>query len=258
MRLIYLENILTAFIISEIYLLCTFKVSALQCVKAAGSECKCVIEDTGRYIDLAPIAQMSQSYKAQSAEFTYEWEPCTLSGFTCASHYVSVCQRATNDPTKWVYAAGGPSSTFDLTKDPPTISYTSISDITRTTIISLTCNGNGGTPSFGLINEGTNGIYTFNLQSKYACIFEPSGPTEGPEIHVSVGLSVGSILLIICLIFVILYIAGGSGFNLFYRHNSGVAQVLPNTPFWLMLPGLIKDGCLFIVCKGGSSSYQKV
>jgi len=249
LHLISRKGSLTVFIILHLYvIICSFKASAQVCVKTPGLECKCVIEDSNRYIDLTPISEIAQSYFAESTRFKYQWNPCTISGFTCAKTSTAVCQRLKSDPTNYVYAAGDPTSTFDVTKTPPTISYTSKSDITRTSIISLTCSENAGTPSFTLTNEGEQGMYTFELQSKYACIREPSAS----------GLSAGSILLIIFLILVILYIVGGVCFNLFYRHNSGAAQVLPNTQFWSSLPGLIKEGCLFIVCKGGSSGYQKV
>lgn len=43
---------------------------------------------------------------------------------------------------------------------------------------------------------------------------------------------------------IVLYIVGGVLFQKYYRHESGW-DLIPNREFWMALPGLVKDGCVY-------------
>ncbi|ELU17815.1 hypothetical protein CAPTEDRAFT_194949 [Capitella teleta] len=90
----------------------------------------------------------------------------------------------------------------------------------------------------------------FKLTSKYACPRPSSGG----------GLSAGSILLITATVLLVAYLSVGIVFNVVKNGASG-ADVVPNKDWWLALPGLAKDGGLFVVQKirgGKSTEYDKV
>ena len=42
----------------------------------------------------------------------------------------------------------------------------------------------------------------------------------------------------------VLYFVGGALFNRFWRGHTGY-ELIPNKDFWVMLPGLVKDGNVF-------------
>jgi hypothetical protein len=67
-------------------------------------------------------------------------------------------------------------------------------------------------------------------------------------------LSVLSSLFVLVAVYV-----GGILFNKYYRKMEG-REVVPNVAFWADLPGLVKDGAMFIVNKarGRDSSYSQV
>eukprot|EP01120_Amphizonella_sp_Union-15-10_P014217 TRINITY_DN6821_c0_g1_i2.p1 TRINITY_DN6821_c0_g1~~TRINITY_DN6821_c0_g1_i2.p1 ORF type:complete len:223 (+),score=29.64 TRINITY_DN6821_c0_g1_i2:215-883(+) len=66
---------------------------------------------------------------------------------------------------------------------------------------------------------------------------------------VSSGTSLGTILLILLFVVIIVYIISGILFNKFKKGESGMSLV-PNLEFWKQLPGLVKDGALFIWSRG--------
>nr|XP_039260122.1 cln5-like protein 1 [Styela clava] len=67
------------------------------------------------------------------------------------------------------------------------------------------------------------------------------------------GLSGGSIFLIIFFVVLFIYFIGGIIFRKITTDAAG-SELIPNKEFWSSLPGLIKDGVMFLVykCKGES------
>jgi len=108
-----------------------------------------------------------------------------------------------------------------------------------------------GAPNFEV--ETPKLFYNFAWASKVAC---PSGnvPTpNGPG-----GLSGGSIFLILLLCLVVVYVAAGITFNVVKKKATG-KEIIPNVEFWGSIPGLVKDGVMFIVnstCRRGGSYSQ--
>jgi len=117
--------------------------------------------------------------------------------------------------------------------------------------VRLLCTPGGpdlGTPTFS--SAGLKQICT--IPSGLAC---PGSGTGGR-------VSPGGVILIILLIAIILYLAGGAAY---LRYRVGVepgVQMIPNVDFWVLLPGLILDGASFALsgvksgiarCRGQSS-----
>jgi len=109
-----------------------------------------------------------------------------------------------------------------------------------------------GSPNFEV--ETPKLFYNFAWPTKTAC---PTGnvptPNSGPR-----GLSGGSIFLILLLCLVVVYVAAGITFNVVKKKASG-KEIIPNVEFWGSIPGLVKDGVMFIVnstCRRGSGYSQ--
>jgi hypothetical protein len=111
----------------------------------------------------------------------------------------------------------------------------------RITRINLQCDESGDEPVFTFLAERPPLTYNFILLSSAAC-YQPPAPSGGG----SGGWSLGDVLLLIFFLLLILYVIVGVLFNFFYKKQSGVALV-PNNGFWFAVPGLVRDGGLFIV-----------
>jgi len=62
------------------------------------------------------------------------------------------------------------------------------------------------------------------------------------------GTSVGTIFLILLIVFVFVYFAGGFAFNYKKKDKRGI-EAVPNIEFWRAFPGYVKDGCMFTQAK---------
>ncbi|XP_023024128.2 cation-dependent mannose-6-phosphate receptor [Leptinotarsa decemlineata] len=77
------------------------------------------------------------------------------------------------------------------------------------------------------------------------------------------GLSGGSVFLIILIVLATVYFIGGALISYFIRGARGV-EIVPNIDFWRNLPGLVKDGAIFLLsgCKPtlvtSSETYDRI
>jgi hypothetical protein len=60
----------------------------------------------------------------------------------------------------------------------------------------------------------------------------------------------------------IVYFAAGFAFNKWYRKEEGIENQIPQYAFWVSLPGLVKDGCVYsyrktmnLVGRGNNPEY---
>jgi len=103
--------------------------------------------------------------------------------------------------------------------------------------------------------------FTTRAQMKQSCGQPtPTPPIGGSSFYLKIidsddqrGLSGGSIFLIILVVLLFVYCAGGITYNIKVKGASG-AESVPNIAFWQKLPGLVKDGCLFTKSKLMKSS----
>jgi len=117
--------------------------------------------------------------------------------------------------------------------------------------IDLVCDYKAGIGSPVFTGESPQLHYNFLWASVHAC---PVGGKSGGK----GGLSGGSILLIILLVVAVVYLVAGVLFNKFKRQASGI-ELIPNVGFWTSLPGLVKDGVMFLVHKVTKrGQYQQV
>lgn len=98
-----------------------------------------------------------------------------------------------------------------------------------TASVRLVCN-NYQVPYLKVIN----GPKEFTLNSPHACLIE-----------IDQGLSTGSIFLLLLFFGFLFYFIIGGALLYFLRGASGL-ELIPNIDFWRELPGLVKDGTLFV------------
>jgi len=102
-----------------------------------------------------------------------------------------------------------------------------------------------GSPTFEL--ETPKLFYNFAWTTSFAC------PTNAPPPGTGGGLSGGGIFLILVFCLFAVYVAAGITYNVVRKKATG-KEIIPNIEFWSSLPGLVKDGVMFIVnstCRRG-------
>jgi len=98
--------------------------------------------------------------------------------------------------------------------------------------------------------------YVFNIQSKYACPVGSKPPPSGGNNEDK--MSGGEIFLIIFFVSIAAYFLVGVVVKWRVYNATGV-ELIPNTELWLGLPGLIRDGFLFVKNKlTGAVGYSSL
>jgi len=118
--------------------------------------------------------------------------------------------------------------------------------------IDFVCNPQAGDGKPVFTAENPSLHYNFMWESKYAC----------PKTALPGGLTGGGIFLILFFVGAAVYLVGGILWQKFKVGASGL-ELIPNLTFWTSLPGLIKDGVMFMVnstCRrgAGTGSYSQV
>jgi len=132
---------------------------------------------------------------------------------------------------------------------------TCLNGAVRTSYFDIGCD-----PSVEYVLSGVNELgtcqYQFSIRSKHGC---PVAASDGGDKDGDVdGLSPGSVFLIVFFIGLALYFALGAVVKWKVYSSTGV-EMIPNTDFWTSLPGLIRDGCIFVKNKAtGASGYSSV
>lgn len=111
--------------------------------------------------------------------------------------------------------------------------------------------------------------YTYDFTGKYAGVCEggpdDGGNDDGDGSKSSGGCGGGCVFVIIFFVGAVLYVAGTVAFNYFKQGKRG-KELAPHPEFWLLIPGLIKDGAMFSFqmitkpCRkdAGGSTYTQV
>jgi len=218
-------------------------------LQIAFAQIPCAWTDTkGVYYDLSPLRNDNTDYFIAKDTFPkQDWDIwmniCRGTVQTLCGAGVVACQQW--DPSNpGGKAAMGiatsqqflvASSTFQQGTYGVSLLYTGGAD-SRETQIDFKCNPSKGTGAPVFAGENPTHHYLFQWESAIAC-----PPGKG-------GLSVGSILLIIVLCLLVVYFVAGVLFNKFKRQLTGV-EIIPNVTFWTSIPGLVKDGVMFLVNK---------
>jgi hypothetical protein len=121
-------------------------------------------------------------------------------------------------------------------------------DNNRKMELDLTCDPNAGAGKPVYLGESPQLHYNFQFASASAC------PIEAPK----KGISASEIILILLIVGVVVYFVAGILIKKFKMGASGI-DMIPNVGFWTSLPGLVKDGFMFIINTiRGRGSYSQV
>ncbi|KAL4222230.1 hypothetical protein ACF0H5_018267 [Mactra antiquata] len=206
------------------------------------SPCKCKFDDGGEF-DITNLGKQDGTALIQDNfapdNYAYSFNPCyPFTEGTCVN--AAACQYDSNNN---IYYNIGDASKVAFSYDGTNIigTYTADDDA-RTSTVTFICDPSADPPTYTTDGETSTAIYSFHVTSKLACI---NGGNEGSG---SSGFSVGGILIIVFFSLVIVYFITGIVFNKFVRHETG-KDLVPQVGLWASFPGLVKDGCLFLVGK---------
>ncbi|XP_064613849.1 uncharacterized protein LOC135477612 isoform X1 [Liolophura sinensis] len=231
------------------------KVLADDCTKISACSCK----NSQGTIDLSPLdsgggdPKFKDIQSSDAGGNSFSWNPCTPfseGDGTCTN--VAACQVQPGSPPSYFSTGTQDSATFatDPSSGVLTLQYSATTDVTRTTYVTLTCDQSQDPGQVTATGEDPTIQAEYNMEytGKYACpTSNPPSPT--PSGGGGGGLSVGSILCIVFFALIIVYVAIGIVVQIFVRKASG-KEIIPNVGFWSRLPGLVRDGTLFVVRRG--------
>ncbi|XP_067649975.1 uncharacterized protein [Haliotis asinina] len=226
-----------------------------QCV--GNGPCSCTFDDGSGTVDLTSLGNQVggarfQGTSGSSDNFLYNYNPCfAFSTGTCTN--VAACQT-TPDMSESYNLGAQESATWSYDGNNIQVFYSSTTDILRETFVTAVCDPDQEEATLTAQGEVSPQQYHLELRSQCACAdgCSASGPPDE-------GLSGGTILLILVVVFGFIYLVAGMAFNRYRGGKEGV-EMLPNRGFWSALPGLIKDGAMFAVgcIKRRGSSYDQV
>jgi len=212
--------------------------------------CNCVFDDDSGMMDLWSLAKTDGTplffdVFATKDIYMYSFNPCI--GFaegTCAD--VAVCQH--DYQYTGYYDLGRPDNVaFSYDGLNVVATYTS-QDGSRNTYVTFVCDPTATTARIDVLGETDYMKYYMTVTAAGACPI----PSASSNL-----LSAGSVILIIFFVLFAVYIITGVVFNKVKRQAAG-KELVPNKDFWLMIPGLVKDGCAFVmglICRGRKSVY---
>jgi len=232
------------------------RIGLLFIILIAASNCQtlpCTWTSNGKTYDLSMLRNPGQDYYIPKNTYPkQEWDiwinVCrTLVNPLCGGDTIACQEWDSSNPQGHAKMGSASSQLYQDATNGLTLQYVN-GDDNRQTEIDFICDTGAGLGKPEYSQENPQHHYTFAWKSSYACPVSPGGG----------GLSPGSILLIILLVLVVVYLVAGILFNKFRRQMNGI-ELIPNVTFWTSIPGLVKDGVMFIVNKvRGRGSYTQV
>jgi len=159
--------------------------------------------------------------------------------FSCGTAQSQSIKEVDKNKLEFTFSGGTPCKNADKTP--------------RSSVITLECS-KGTKYKVTDSGEDKNCIYTFTIESEYACASSSGGGSKTTDDDSSSsgggggGLDGGWIFLIIVLCLAVVYVGGGMAWN-YKRNELRGTEMIPNRDMWTSLPGLVKDGCIFTAQK---------
>ncbi|KAK5640966.1 hypothetical protein RI129_009513 [Pyrocoelia pectoralis] len=204
------------------------------------SLCHCALNDN-KYIDLSKLNKSDSNYNVTSLGFTYFFFPCRDVAFdpsptlpvakvnnTCISG-ASLCLY--NEANHTLTNLGLASEGKFMNDYPKTLHFTHEN---KETSIVLEC-AHDYPDAYLVYSSGSANSHNLILFSMYSCV-QMGHP----------GLSIGSTILILCATIFGVYLLGGAIIMHCLRGARG-SEMIPNLDFWSSIPGLVKDGTIFVL-----------
>ncbi|XP_065830332.1 cation-dependent mannose-6-phosphate receptor-like [Oscarella lobularis] len=222
-----------ALLLSSLFASCV-QGNDVKCEKK--SSCSCDMNNGMGRIDLSSLASKDKNnprFNADNNRYTYN--PCFSfnQGDCTAENEVAVCQLDDGG------LSCGTQTNMTFQYDPGTGIVSVIykgGDGDRLSHIELHCSENSTV--FDFVEENPSYHYNFKLYDKNCCFVSTSN-----------SISAGSILVIIFFCLLVTYFGAGV---LYMKLRSGARgkEMIPNHSFWLGLPGMVKNGILFVFTCG--------
>ncbi|XP_027216375.2 cation-dependent mannose-6-phosphate receptor [Penaeus vannamei] len=229
------------------------------------STCRCQF-DGGQEINLMKVAagpldaprfkELTASNKSDTSLYSYN--PCYSYVFppdgqemSCGKD-VAVCQSSTSGPIN-VGKQSLAKFHFDNSTDQWILSYyNDIGDRLSNVILQCTDNDDDVLEVFGETTGQHRSVFNMTLKSKCACI----GGCLTPILpH---GMSVGSLFLLLLLIFICVYLTVGYLYRRYVIGARGI-ELLPHLSFWMDFPYLVQDGFFFLLyCGRRDVTYERI
>jgi len=233
----------------EVFLLCAALLSLVNCQSQRfETPVPCVWTDpgTGKIYDLSPLSGKGNSNgdyylpKGPGQGWDIWLQVCAqLATPTCGNN-IAGCQSWSASGKASIGAANSlqfqPAAGLNPGQYGVTIEFTQ-GDLDRRMEIDFVCDSGAGNGMPAFSGESPTHHYNFKWTSAMSCPVSGSG-----------GLSGGSILLIIFAGLLVIYVVAGVLFNILKRHATGV-EIIPNVELWISIPGLVKDGVMYLVHK---------
>ncbi|KAK6166572.1 hypothetical protein SNE40_023229 [Patella caerulea] len=240
-----------------------FTLQNIYCQQCVGNgPCSCTFDDGSGVVDISSLASTGQPrFKDQPSAvatdaYLYSYNPCLpFTEGTCAG--VSACQNSFN--TEYYMIGDQTSAQWSFDGTNIQVYYSKTQDgVLRETFVKYVCDVNAKTPTMIMNGELGPAQFYMTVTTECAC---PNGCVDESNIVITVeaGISTGTILDILFIVGIFIYVAGGMTYMRVRNQATGV-EMLPNRGFWSALPGLVKDGCVFVVSKVRSkrSTYDEV
>uniref|UniRef100_A0A1B6GPE9 Mannose-6-phosphate receptor domain-containing protein n=1 Tax=Cuerna arida TaxID=1464854 RepID=A0A1B6GPE9_9HEMI len=220
--------------------------------------CKCLFP-TGRGINLNPVNQNLSAVISPSTRILLHLcenvgfgTPSNTTYYNQCSNNVSICYIDDSKNQSLSLGKAENLTFITLYEHQPEPFSVQFHNGENTTNILLLCDENADVPKLDVKTvEGST--YNLQLSSKQVCIHLFT-PEEGPP----GALSIGSVLVIMLLVFTLVYFVGGMLTLRLLRGAEG-REMIPNIDFWMDLPYLVRDGVLFTLngCRP-PASYDRI
>jgi len=257
---------------NSIYIFCVLLITCCMVLEVNSALYDCSQKLGELHYDLTKLTNaMKKDILFNQADYNYYYRPCQVPA-GCAqtpTKNAAICQVSTStDPksynlgqlntTKWGALANGLGFWLNVTGGDRAVTP----PLQRSAAIQFVCDPtqkdiNSG---FSYIREDAGTlVYYFTWTISYACPVKPGGGGGKDD---DPAISGGWIFIIILFSLSFLYFVGGVAYQKFKNHATGL-ELIPNVHFWISLPGLVKDGNLYLYRKcrslcGGGERYEVV
>ncbi|KYM86704.1 Cation-dependent mannose-6-phosphate receptor [Atta colombica] len=234
------------FIVFSLLLIFFCDTTSSECVQEA--PCICSLPD-GYYYNLTALADAKSFSTKNNDNYTVYFHPCTNVNMTienkanCSTENVSLCIY--NNVNKTVLTTGTVKETRMKLSDNDKFPIFEIYHNDIKIIINIVCYMGDKETNF-ILDSISAKIYYFKLVSSYGC-----------KLQREMGLSMGSLLVILFFVSVGVYFIGGIIVLKALRGATGW-EMVPNHEFWCKLPSLVRDGVIFAFNCCRADSYERI
>ncbi|XP_012058115.1 PREDICTED: cation-dependent mannose-6-phosphate receptor-like [Atta cephalotes] len=234
------------FIVFSLFLIFFCDTTSSECVQEA--PCICSLPD-GYYYNLTALADAKSFSAKNNDNYTVYFHPCTNVNMTienkanCSTENVSLCIH--NNVNKTVLTTGTVKETRMKLSDNDKFPIFEIHHNDTKIVINIVCYMGDKETNF-ILDSISAKIYYFKLVSSYGC-----------KLQREMGLSMGSLLVILFFVSVGVYFIGGIIVLKALRGATGW-EMVPNHEFWCKLPSLVRDGVVFAFNCCRADSYERI